>query len=135
MRKRRALRRALEVPCQVVAENGFRLVGRGTRDLSPLGVRARCVESCSVGERVFVSVRMPSGMCWLDAEGEVIRLVFDPQSAEETAAYVAVLFRPLPAVDRAILDGALLGFPPPIPDRPLLRDYAKAIRDIAALSC
>ena len=130
MKRRRALRRDVHVQCNVITTDDFRLVGSGTRDLSPLGLRATSVYDCRLGDKVLISMCLPSGRSWLDAEGEVVRLI--PASRYgEVGDSIAVRFRSLGAVDRAMLDGSLVGLPPPVPTHEFRADYAATVRRIA----
>ncbi|MDH5490712.1 MAG: PilZ domain-containing protein [Myxococcales bacterium] len=131
-RDRITLRRAIRTRCQVVAEEGFRLLGEETLDLSEEGMLLVSTASAELGERVFVSLCLPSGRSWIDAEGEVTRIVRGRRLGDRSPS-LGLRFDRLDAPDRALLKGSLRHRPPPLPLRRERVDYAATIRAIAAL--
>ncbi len=127
---RRSVRRAVAVDCQVVAEDGFRLIGEQTLDLSEMGMLVRSDAEVFAGESVIVSLRAPRSRQWLDAEARVVRLVAGRRDRDRGRA-VGLRFERMDAMDYAVLSGSLRGLPPPLPGRQLRTDYAAAIRAIA----
>jgi hypothetical protein len=129
---RRVVRRLAGIPCQVVTDWGFRLVGRRVLDLSSDGMlvrhEGRMVE---LGEEVIVSFRAPTSQMWLDAVGVVTRLVHGRRPTDNGRA-LGIRFLEMDAADRAVLAGKLHGLPPPAPARHLRVDYAATLVSILA---
>lgn len=72
---RRTPRYAVETDCVVVSEDGLRLVGDEVRDLSYSGIQVGARGKARAGERVRVSLRIPSSNTWVEAEGVVARVL------------------------------------------------------------
>ena len=51
--ERRSIRRQVDLPCQAVAEEGFRLLGERVTDLSPEGMQVVSSAQVRVGEPVL----------------------------------------------------------------------------------
>lgn len=126
---RASLRRVTETPCQVVAEEGFRLLGERTLDLSADGLLLRSDATARLGEHVYVSLQVPLGRSWIDAEGEVVRVVRGLRRGDR-ARGLGVRFTRISAFDRALLSGALELLPPVAPARRARRDYATTVANI-----
>ncbi|MFT5353796.1 MAG: hypothetical protein ACI9KE_000996 [Polyangiales bacterium] len=126
---RRFLRRTIKTPCQVVAEDGFRLLGEETLDLSEEGMLIGSSARVVVGESVILSVKMPGGSSWIDAEGTVQRVLW--RGMQRRA--IGVEFKTLSGVDRALLTGGLYRAAPALPwaTRTPRRDYASALIQLA----
>lgn len=129
-RDRASLRRRADVPCQVVAEEGFRLIGAKLLDVSPRGALVESTSEARLGEAVLLSLRVPGTRAFIDAEGRVTRIVRGVRGTDRGPAIGIELSR-IDPVDRALLVGALERLPPPAPARAVRRDYAKAVRAIA----
>ncbi len=128
---RLAVRRAVWVDCQAVAEEGFRLIGDRILDLSTSNMLVRSDEAVRLYESVVVSLKCPNGISWIDAEAEVVRVVRGLRATDPLRA-VGLRFTRMDAVDRGLLVGSLQELPPPIPARRLRRDYAGAVAEIQA---
>ena len=126
---RRFLRRSIRTACQVVAADGFRLLGEETLDLSEEGMLVGSSAKVVVGESVILSVKMPGGSSWIDAEGTVQRVLW--RGIQRRA--IGIGFKTLSAVDRALLVGGLYRAAPALPwhPRPPRRDYASALIRLA----
>ena len=124
--ERGTLRRAVRTVCQVVAEEGFRLLGEETLDLSPRGLLLRSDAEATIGEPVFVALRTPRGQSWIDATGRVARIVRGTRRRDRGRA-LGVRFDRLAPIDAALLAASLRGFPPPAPARRVRRDYAGTV--------
>ncbi len=131
--ERRSVRRVAEIDCEVVAEEGFRLLSRRGLNVSAEGLLVQSDQVARLGESVLVSLRAPGSRSWLDGEATVVRLVRGRRSVCDVPA-LGLKFRHLDAVSQAILSGSLRGLPPPVPARPLRRDYAGTILRIALSS-
>lgn len=70
----RPIRRSVRIPCQVVRERDFRLVGRRTLDVSESGMRVAADRPVLTGEIVIVSFGVPLSPIWFDAEAVVTRV-------------------------------------------------------------
>lgn len=129
-RDRAALRRQVRVPCQIVEEASFSLLANECMDLSVQGMRVRAVMPAPVGTRVIASFRVPGSSLYIDAEAEVVRILWGRRSLDGTSA-LGLRFLDLSRVDRAILAPRLKGLPPPAPERSLRFDYARSVFSIA----
>src|SRR5262245_59504844 len=63
------------MPCQVVRERDFHLVGRHIVDLSEAGMLVAYAERVLTGESVLVSFQAPFSTVWIDAEATVARVL------------------------------------------------------------
>ncbi|MCS6797243.1 MAG: PilZ domain-containing protein [Myxococcota bacterium] len=130
-RQRRSMRRAVTTDCQVVADTGFRLLGRWTLDVSTEGIRVASLGHTARGEVVYVSLRLPRTSLWIDAIGEVVRVARGRRTGEPGPA-LGIRFTSIEPVDRALLAASLRGLPPPLPARRVRVDYAAAVLAAAA---
>lgn len=128
-RQRRTLRRSVDLHCQAVAEDGFRLVGHRLLDLSPEGALVQSLDDCDVGEPILLTFPAPGGSSWIDAEGRIARIIRGRRYADRGRCF-AVRFDRMDGVSHAILTGALHGLPPPVPGRGVRRDYAQTVETI-----
>lgn len=128
-RQRRTLRRAVDLHCQAVAEDGFRLVGHRLLDISPEGALVQSATDCDVGESVLLSFPTPGGFSWIDAEARVARVLRGRRTADRGRC-LGLAFEHMDGLSHAILMGALHGLPPPVPGRHVRRDYASTIGTI-----
>jgi len=129
-RERRLVRRALRTDCHAVAEDGFRFLGDRTLDLSEGGILLRSDEAAEVGETVLLSIKVPGGRTWVDAEATIARIVRGHRTRDEGRAY-GLRFERMAPLDHAVLAGSLEGSPPPPPARGLRRDYAGSVLALA----
>ena len=125
---RQFVRRVVQTDCQVVAEDGFRLLGEYTEDLSEAGLLLSTDAYAAVGESVLISVRTPNGSSWIDAEGHVQRVLWDRYGRRA----LGIGFRTLSLMERALLGGSLYGRPPALVPDQGRRDYASAVIQMAA---
>ena len=126
-RDRKVLRRKVRANCQVVAEDGFRLLGIRTLDLSDEGLLLHSSAPVKLGEAVFVSLELPGMSQWVDAEALVARVVRGRRDTD-TLCGIGLSFQRMDPLDRAILRASLVDRPPPVPSRHPRKDYAAAIR-------
>jgi len=131
-RERRMVRRALRAECHAVAEDGFRFLGEQTLDLSEGGLLLQSDHEAEVGETVLLSLKVPGGRSWIDAEATIARIVRGHRTSDEGRAY-GLRFEQMAPLDRAVLAGSLEGSPPPPPARRLRRDYARSVFGLALL--
>jgi hypothetical protein len=115
---RSSVRRATHARCQAVSETRFRLVGERALDLSTEGLLLACDGEVRVGERMLLSIEVPSTREWIEAEAVVVRVVEGYREGDR--GYCAGLR--FTAIDfdayRALRSG-LRGTPPPVPMRAL----------------
>ena len=130
-RDRVALRRRVRLPCQVVEEQSFSLLGREALDLSLTGMRVRAVIPAPLGTLVIASFRVPGSSLYMDVDAEVSRISWGRRSSDRYST-LGLRFLHLSRVDRAILASRLAGLPPPVPERSLRLDYARSVGTFCA---
>ncbi|MEM1413558.1 MAG: PilZ domain-containing protein [Myxococcota bacterium] len=123
---RGAIRRAVKTRCEVVAEQGFRLLATETSDVSDTGMLVPSPHGVALGEVVFISLRLPERISFIDAEAEVVRVIRGRRTTDRERS-VGLRFTRLDPGDRALLVASLEGLPPPIPARKQPRDYAGSV--------
>ncbi|MCB9667173.1 MAG: PilZ domain-containing protein [Myxococcales bacterium] len=126
---RHTMRRQVRVPCQVVSDQHFELLGESTLDLSLEGMKVLTRTHVNVGEKVIVSFKAPIGGLWFDAEGEVVRAVHGYRAQDQGREF-ALRFSYFERVSKTLLASRLCGFPPPLPKRRHRVDYAASVRRI-----
>ncbi len=109
--RRKAMRHAVQISCQVVRERDFRLVADTIVDLSTSGMLVTPADPVLTGERVIASFRLPGSAFWIDVEGTVARVAHGRRPTEHTRA-LALEFDPLPGLTELVLGTALQGTPP-----------------------
>jgi hypothetical protein len=130
--RRTTMRRGVEVSCEAVADDGFRLLGTRALDVSADGMLLETRGAfVRLGEEVIVSIRPPSSRLFIDAVAKVARIALGRRRGDRAQA-IGLSFVDMDNADRAILSAKLRGHPPPIPGRLPPRDYAALIRAIAA---
>src|SRR6266700_4034522 len=95
--RRKARRHVVQIPCQVVRERDFRLIGDCIVDVSSNGVLVTPADPVLTGERVFASFRLPGSSFWIDVEATVARVVHGRRPSEHSRA-IALEFDPLPGL-------------------------------------
>ena len=129
-RQRSAIRRAIKVPCRVVREMDFQLLGTQTLDLSQDGMLIPSEMGVEVGDECVVSFKATELGIWFDTVATVAR-VLEGRRPTDRGRAVGLRFRTLDAVHRLILRGHLRKVPPPLPAREQRIDYAATIFKIA----
>lgn len=122
--RRSALRRAVDLECNVRAELWDGALPHRARDLSPHGLWLDTDLPLEVGEEVLVSFRPPrgSGLEWpVITRGAITRVGMHRRRVDTRPAGMGVAFLDLDDHDRRRLARALIGIPPPIPQLPLPR--------------
>lgn len=128
---RKALRRQVRVPCQVVRESDFTLVADACLDMSPHGMRVRALTHVSLNTPLLVSFRVPSAGVHMDVNAVVTRVARGRRRGE-LGATLGLSFVDLGPVEAVTLSARLRGLPPPAPARHLRKDYAAVVRAIHA---
>lgn len=125
----RAERRSVRLPCQIVRERDFRLVGRHTLDLSTEGMLVSIDRPVLTGERVLVSMRIPNaGSAYLDAEAVVTRVVHQRRPEDECRA-IGLAFTEVDDAALSKLEAQLVWFPVAKPKRASI--YARVWRSLS----
>ncbi len=128
---RKTTRHALRIPCQVVRERDFRLVGERTLDVSSGGLLVRSHAEVKVGETVVVAFQATPLGLWFESQAKVTRIIRGRRPGDNGRAF-GVRFTDMSAISRLILRGHLKRVPPPVPKRARRIDYAATIKQIAA---
>jgi len=115
--RRIALRRMVRVPCQIVRERDFKLVGERALDLSAEGMLVPTDARVLTGESVIVSFRLPLTRVWIDAEAVVARVVHGRRRGDHGHC-LGLQFLDVTEPSKVALRTSLRGLPPPLPRRP-----------------
>lgn len=115
--QRLSLRRQVETECQVVTYPGFRLLGTEVLDLCCEGMLLRSDVEVELHTPVILSLRIPRGLSWIDAEAEVVRLIACRREGD-VGRCLGLRFHAMERSSRALLSASLEGLPPPYPRRP-----------------
>jgi hypothetical protein len=114
---RAAFRRAVRMPCQVVRERDFRLIGGLALDLSPEGMLAVSSERVLTGEPVIVAFRSERAGRWFDAQATIARVLHARRAGDAMPCF-GLAFHDTDAEFRDGIFQALRRLPPPVPRRP-----------------
>jgi hypothetical protein len=128
--ERREVRRRMMLPCRVVRERDFKLIGACAVDVSPDGMLVMTIREAAIGDEVIVSFKATELGIWFDAEAVVARVVRGRRPGDRGPC-VGLRFRKIDAVKRFILRGHLRRTAPPLPQREARIDYAATIQRIA----
>lgn len=128
---RKTLRRRVRIPCQVVREHDFALVSDLCFDISPQGMRVRCLSPVALDTPLLVSFRVPDAGVHMDVSARVTRIAKGRRQGERFAT-IGISFVDLSPLEGAILTARLKGLPPPTPARRLRIDYARSVHAIHA---
>jgi len=109
--RRKAVRRALHVPCQVML--GGALLSRRGLDISPRGLLVASDAVVKPGERVRISIHLPLTRAWLRASATVARVVLGRREGDRERA-LALELDPLDADTELFLSEYLKGIPVPL---------------------
>ncbi len=128
---RKTTRHALRLPCQVVRDGDFRLVGERTLDVSSGGLLVRSHAEVKIGDNVIVAFQATPLGLWFESQAKVTRIIKGRRPGDNGRAF-GVRFTDMSSISRLILRGHLKRVPPPVPKRPRRIDYAASIKQIAA---
>jgi hypothetical protein len=118
---RRAFRREVLMPCQVVRERDFRLVSNLALDLSTEGIQVRTYERVLTGDQLLVSFRAPQTGEWFDVEAKVARVLHGRRPGDRGRC-LGLSFENFGWTESLRLFEGLRGLPPAAPKRaPALR--------------
>jgi len=131
---RQTPRHSVRTECIVTSAHGERLLADRTLDLSYSGALVGSDrdtgEPVSLGERVRVSLRVPSSSLWIDADARVTRVAHGRRGSGDPRGIGLELTRMDP-MQRVLLASVIRGFPRAERHRGATRDYASMIRRIA----
>ena len=113
---KRPSRHAVCMPCQIVREDEFRLLGRQILDLSEAGMLVASEEEVITGESLLVTFRMPFSRSWVDAEVTVARVIQGRRAGEHRRA-LGLVFEHIERHQRMLLRTNLAELPPRLPSR------------------
>ena len=125
--RRQEMRRALDFACHVVRERDFKMIGGKALDVSPDGMLVSVTRPVPIGESVIVSFRATDLGLWFDTDATVTRILRGRRPGDPRGLALGISFGSLETVSRLILRGYLKRFPPPLPRRALVIDYAKTV--------
>lgn len=132
-RERVAPRHAVHVPCEVVRERDFKLIGLETFDLSLTGMMIESLrEEVYVGDEVVLTFRPPQMDRYVDACAIVSRVIAGRRKGDNGPA-VGLLFTSMDQPSFIRLKTALRRLPPARPRRHNRMDYAALTRMISML--
>jgi hypothetical protein len=116
-RGRRAVRRAVDLPCEVVFGDRDEPVVCQARDLSLIGVWLETEAPAEPGDRVVITFRPPNWpSIWnITVFGTVARVSRARRSSDAGTAGIAIEFVDLTDAERAALGDCLKGLPLPQP--------------------
>jgi hypothetical protein len=127
--QRTTMRRHVSIPCQLVSEPGFHLIGDHCVDLSLKGMQVRANRLARMWTPVLISFRIPDSNIYCDAEGIICRVVWGRRDEDEFPSY-GVHFTAMSKTTHRILAARLRGMPPPVPARQVRIDYAASVNSI-----
>lgn len=126
MQQRRAIRRAVEIPCTLFRAKDFHVVGSRTLDLSTDGMLIGAEDDLTEGEGVFVSFTFTQFAIPFRVKGQIARIIRGRRERDRMPA-VGISFDAIDPVSRLILRGHLRRIPPVLPARARRIDYAATI--------
>jgi len=122
IRRRRALRRGIFIPCQAILVEPFRPIGRRLVDVSHQGAMLECDAALVEGDELVLSFSLGSQI--IDAVAEVRNVSWDLRRA-------GLRFTDMDWSSKVALFVGLAGVPPRVPQAPRQIDYAATVRRIA----
>ena len=116
---RNTFRRYVRLPCEVVREHDFKLIGDLALDLSTRGMLVRSQERVLTGEEVVVAFQAPRSNVWFDALGTVARVLHGRRPGDDHGVCLGIEFHGMhPRTERALFEH-LRGLAGPEALRPL----------------
>ena len=121
----------VQTGCLVFTEDGERLLGERSLDLSYNGARVKACEPAKLGEKVRVRIQVPRSDIWIDAKGYVAR-VLPARRSGDGAPSIGVELNRMDGMMRILLQRSVRRSPRPRPtQRGAARDYVEVVRRIA----
>lgn len=115
---RTSFRRYVRLPCQVVREHDFKLVGDLALDLSTHGMLVRASQRMLTGDEVIVAFKLPRSTQWFDAQGIVSRVLHGRRPNDYAGLAFGIQFLNLSDDDQYRLFDSLRGLASPDAARP-----------------
>ncbi len=115
--RRRASRKSVVLPCQIVRDADTQVFAEQTSDLSESGMLVHSDAEVSLGDTLTVSFQTTAMGIWVDARGTVVRMV-KGRRKEDSGVGFGVRFDAIDPVKRLVVRGALRRALPPLPKRP-----------------
>ena len=128
---RSVARFGVHLDCQVIRDRDFRVIGRGSLDVSLTGMLVPCTYAAEVGDEVIVSFRTPRLGEYVDAVALVTRRM-EGRRRGDLGATMALTFLSIDDDSLRALGRMLEGAPVTAPRIPRL-DYAREVMRIASL--
>jgi hypothetical protein len=113
--RRRAVRRAVQVECDVLSEQWDEPVPLLATDLSPFGLWLETPFPLEVGEELVLSFTPPNLDDELVAMAEVRRVALRRRRTDPPVSGMGIAFTDVEAVAASGIEQALEGLPPPLP--------------------
>lgn len=129
--ERSSVRYGVHVDCQVVRDRDFKVIGRGSLDVSLTGMLVQCNYSAELGDEVIVSFQTPGLREYVDAVAIVTRLIAGRRQGDLGLA-MGLTFTSIDDESFAALKRALQDMPTARGRRTSRLDYAKSVQLIAA---
>ena len=129
--ERSVARFGLHLDVRVVRERDFRVIGRGSLDLSLSGMLVQCTYDAEIGDEVIVSFETPSHGEWVDAVGLVTRRIEGRRKGDLGFA-IGITFLSMDDDSLRAL-ARMLEQAPVVTERPKRVDYARQVQRIAEL--
>ena len=114
--RRRASRKSVVLPCQIVRDTDTQVFAERTSDLSESGMLVHSDADLSLGDTLTVSFQTTALGIWVDARGTVVRMVRGRRK-EDSGVGFGVRFDAIDPVKRLVVRGALRRAVPPLPKR------------------
>lgn len=127
---RAGIRFGVHVDCLVVRDRDFRIIGRGSLDLSITGMLVPCTYAAEIGDEVIVSFKTPRRGEYVDAVAIVTRIL-EGRRRGDLGMAAGLTFISMDDASRAALGRALIGAPTIMP-RARRLDYAREVMRISA---
>jgi hypothetical protein len=115
---RNTFRRYVRLPCEVVREHDFKMIGDLAMDLSTRGMLVRATSRVLTGEEVVVAFQAPHSNVWFDALGTVARVLHGRRPGDYGVCLGIEFYGMHPRTERALFEH-LRGIAAPESSRPL----------------
>lgn len=129
--ERSTARFGVHLDCKVVRERDFRVIGRGSLDLSLTGILVQATYDAEVGDEVIVSFQTPQLEEWVDAVGLVTRRL-EGRRRGDLGMAIGVTFLSIDDDSLRAL-ARFLERTPVAPRRSPRLDFAREVQRIASL--
>lgn len=128
---RSVARFGVHIACQVVRDRDFKVIGRGSLDISLTGMLVPCTYAAEIGDEVIVSFRTPQLGEYVDAVALVTRRM-EGRRRGDLGATMGLTFTSIDDASLRALARMLEGAPVTTVREPRI-DYAREVMRIASL--